>query len=569
MKPFDTAMLRLVPETRRSVAVLGAFGVVQGLATIGQAFALAALLVAVVRGQPWAAPAVACGAAFAIRAIAAGLTEVWAARAGAAVSGAVRRRVLAELLARRGASRSEPARLVTLANQGATSLEPYVARYLPALVNAAVLPPAAIVAMLALDPITGLFPILTVPLLPLFAALIGASTGEATRRRWGTLSRLSGHFLDVMRGLPTLVTYGRARTQTQTIRDVSHQHREATVGTLRLAFVSSAALELLATISVALVAVWVGIALAQGRMELWPGLPLILLAPEAYWPIRRVGAEFHAAADGAQALQDVIHALDDIHEDTDAREGLNSKLYAVAREEAGAHDGDEAREGDQARAESGGRAAGAGRDGPVRVSGLTFGYGEGTPPVLDGFSAVLPSPGLTVVTGPSGAGKTTLLDLLAGLRAPDRGEVEAPPAHLVTQRPFLAPLTLRENLLLGTSDERGQAPSEGHLFRVIADVGLTDLVRSLPAGLDTMLGDDGFGLSAGQRARLAIARAALSPARLVLFDEPTAHLDPRTEALVDDLVVRLAKDRAVVAVTHRDSLTRHADLRLDLASVDA
>ena len=548
MKPFDPAILRLVPETRRSVLVLGAFGAVQGLAAIGQAFAVAALLIAVVRGEPWVVPALACVAAFGFRAAAAGLTEVWAARAGAAVSGAVRRRVLAELLARRAQSRSEPARLVTLANQGVTSLEPYVARYLPALVNALVLPPAAIVAMLALDPVTGLFPILTVPLLPLFAALIGASTGEATRRRWGSLSRLSGHFLDVMRGLPTLVTYGRARTQTQTIREVSHQHREATVGTLRLAFISSAALELLATISVALVAVWVGIALAQGRMELWPGLPLILLAPEAYWPIRRVGAEFHAAADGAQALQDVIRELGDAHEEPEAIPSPDD-----AREDA-----------------PGGGAAppGEGRK-PVRIRGLTFGYDEGTPPVLDGFSAELPAPGLTVITGPSGVGKSTLLDLLAGLRAPTRGTIEAPRAHLVTQRPFLAPLTLRENLLLGTSDERGHMPSEGHLFRAIADVGLTDLVRSLPAGLDTMLGDDGFGLSAGQRARLAIARAALSPAPLLLFDEPTAHLDPRTEALTDELLVRLARDRAVVAVSHRDSLVRHADLRLDLASVDA
>ncbi|MEP7161512.1 MAG: thiol reductant ABC exporter subunit CydD [Dermatophilaceae bacterium] len=532
MKPMDPTLARLVPEARRDIAVLVVCGAAQGLAAIGQAFALAWVLVSVVENRAWGAPATWCVAAFAARAAASGAAEMVAARAGVRVSAALRRRLLTKLLRQDAAARDDSGRLLTLATQGATSVEPYVARYLPALANAAVLPVAAIVAMIALDPVAGLIPVLTVPLLPVFAALIGSATNEATARRWRTLSRVSGHFLDVMRGLPTLVSYGRARAQTSTIRDVSHQHREATVATLRLAFLSSAALELLATISVALVTVWTGIALAQGRMELWPALPLILLAPEAYWPIRRVGAEFHAAADGAAALRDMAGELGGQRSD--------------AARPVGRRDGS-----------------------PVRVREVRYSYGEGLPLVLDQVTLDLSSPGLTIVTGPTGAGKTTLLEIVAGLRQPTSGQVEAPPAHLVTQRPFLAPLSLRDNLLLGVVPPGDRAPGEGRLHQVLAVVGLTDLVRSLPDGVDTMLGDDGFGLSAGQRARVAIARAVLSPAPLLLFDEPTAHLDPRSESLVTSLLYRLSRDRAVVAVTHRDTLRRLPHAHVELPTVAA
>lgn len=555
MKPLEPAFARLVPEARRDIAVLAACGVAQGLAAIWQAFALAWVLVSVVEDRAWAAPAAWCVAAFAMRAAAAGAAELAAARAGARVSAALRRRLLAKLLGEDVTASHDSGRLLTLATQGATSVEPYVARYLPAAANAAVLPVAAIIAMIVLDPVTGLIPVFTVPLLPVFATLIGSATGEATARRWRTLSRLSGHFLDVMRGLPTLVSYGRARTQVSTIREVSHQHREATVATLRLAFLSSAALELLATISVALVAVWTGIALAQGRMELWPALPLILLAPEAYWPIRRVGVEFHAAADGSAALRDMAAEL-------------GGPSVDAARADGRTDGRPEGRTGGRTDGRAGGRADGC-RDGaPVRVREIRYSYGEGLPLVLDEVTLDLSAPGLTIVTGPSGAGKTTLLEIVAGLRRPTSGTVEAPPAHLVTQRPFLAPLSLRDNLLLGVVAPGGRPPGEGHLHQVLADVGLTDLVRSLPDGVDTMLADDGFGLSAGQRARVAIARAALSPAPLLLFDEPTAHLDPRSESLVTSLLHRLSRDRTVVAVTHRDTLRRlpHAHVELQVVA---
>ncbi|GMA41335.1 hypothetical protein GCM10025883_33800 [Mobilicoccus caccae] len=375
--------------------------------------------------------------------------------------------------------------------------------------------------MLALHPWTALIPVFTLPLLPLFAALIGHATRDATDRRWAALSQLSGHFLDVMKGLPTLVGYSRAHRQSATIRAVSEDHRKATVETLRIAFLSSAALEFLATISVAIVAVITGLLLATGRMDLEVALALILLAPEAFWPIRRVGAEFHNAADGAAALDEIATVLDRPQR-TQQRGGER----VIARD-------------------------------------LGFRYAPDLPEVLSGIDLDLTS-GLTVLIGPSGAGKTTLLEIVAGLRRPTSGEIDAPPAHLVTQRPFLAPASMRDNLLLGVGD--GADLDDHHLAAVLEEVGLTEVLASLPEGLDTPLGDDGFGLSAGQRARFALARALLSPAPLILLDEPTAHLDAQTEALVVDVIRRAAQERIVLAVSHRPHLVEVADARIEIAS---
>ena len=309
MRPFDPRLLTEVPATRRPVLMLGAIGVLQGLATIGLAFALTSLVVAVVEGQGVVTPAVWLVVLFTLRALLAATSELVGTWAGMRVSTVLRESLIAAWLERDADSRPETGRAQTLAAQGMTSIEPYVARYLPALVSAAFLPFLAIGTLVFVDWPSALIVALTVPLLPVFAALIGHTTQESTQRRWRALSALSGHFLDVMRGLPTLASYGRAEAQVKTIEAVSLRHRLATMRTLRLAFMSSAALELLASLSVALVAVTVGIRLANGSMPLYTGMLAILLAPEAYWPIRRVGAEFHSAADGAEALDDVLADL--------------------------------------------------------------------------------------------------------------------------------------------------------------------------------------------------------------------------------------------------------------------
>jgi len=531
MRPFDPRLLTQVPATRRPVVALGAIGVVQGLATIGLAFALTNLVVAVVEGRGVVTPGAWLVGLFTVRALLAVANELVGSWAGLRVSTVLRERLIAAWMERDADSRPEAGGAQALATQGMTSIEPYVARYLPALVSGAFLPLLAIGTLLFVDWPSALIVALTVPLLPVFAALIGHTTEKSTQRRWQSLSALSGHFLDVMRGLPTLSSYGRAEAQVETIATVSRRHRLATMQTLRLAFMSAAALELLATISVALVAVTVGIRLANGAMPLDTAMLAILLSPEAYWPIRRVGAEFHAAADGAVALDDVINELD-----------LNLPGPNTAD-----------------------RAFSPLRDPETRdprcsvvVEGLSYRYPGASTHVLSDLSLELPI-GLTVVTGPSGAGKSTVLELLAGLRRPSAGMVTAPRSHLVSQRPFLAPGTVRDNLTLGNdcTDDR--------LWEALREVGLDGMVAALEQGLDSRLGDDGFGLSAGQRARLTLARAVLSSAPLILLDEPTAHLDVESAALANHLIRQWAELRTVVAVTHRPELLTLADQHVHLA----
>ncbi len=541
MRPFDA---RLLPHLRPAAPALGglvAASVLGSVLLVAQTFAVAHLVVVLVRGHTDALPTAAglVAAAVALRAVAVLVGDLCAARASATVSRHLRHRLTSTILRLPAdeLSRQRGGELSLLATRGVAAVEPYLTRYLPALLLALVLPPLTLVAIGTQDLLAAGIVVATLPLVPVFAVLVGLATRERAETQWRTLSSLAGHFVDVMRGLPTLVVHRRARAQSATIRRVTDEHRRATAATLRLAFASSAVLELVATLSVALVAVVVGLRLAGGSLDLGTALVVLLLAPEAYWPLRRVGAEFHAAAEGTATLTAAQDLFDSVPEPDPAP--------------------------------TQGPVQGPPTWPGVSLHGLQVTYPHRSVPALDLPGQVdLPPRALVAVTGPSGCGKSTLLSVLAGERPPGPGRVTAGPLELgdpslpwwrqqvswVPQRPWLHGGTVREELLVARP-----GAGESELWSALARVGLRELVSGLPGGLDARLGEDGDRLSAGQRARLALARAVLAQRPLVLVDEPSAHLDAHSEQVIVDALAYLAERSTVVAVTHSDRLVRAAD----------
>ncbi len=554
MKPLDPAVLPHLAPARTALVVGTGAGVVSGLAVVVQAVAVGSLVVALVGdpgGSAWHPWAWALLGVTALRVVATWLVDACAARAAGQVSGALRARLLAASLRLDAADRDtrRTGELTVLATRGLGALEPYLTRYLPTLVLAAVLPAVTVVVIFALDWLSGLIVLLTLPLVPVFAILIGMQTSEKADRQWRQLTALSGHFLDVVRGLPTLVANRRAGAQSATIRNVTDRYRRTTVDTLRTAFASSAALELVATLSVALVAVCVGLRLAGDGIDFRTALVVLLLAPEAYWPLRRVGAEFHAAAEGAAAF-------------STADELLRSEPRSpAATPTPGTLPGRE----------------------PARIGldRVTLTYPGRQRAALAPLSADLPATGLVAIAGPSGCGKSTLLQILLGERRPSTGRVLVDGTDLATvldtdpeawhartawapQRPWLSAGSVADNLRLAVP-----GAGEDALWAALESVDLADAVRALPHGTATLLGEDGAGLSAGQRARLGLARVVLADRPLVLLDEPSAHLDAATEAVLLRTLRRLAERSLVVVVAHRDAVLEAADQVITLMAPGA
>ena len=443
---------------------------------------------------------------------------------------------LLERVARLGPTESIPGGtgdLATLATGGIDALDEYFARYLPQLLLAVIVPVVVLVAVLSSDWIAAGIIAITLPLIPLFMALVGAATRDRTDRQLHSLQRLSGHFLDVVAGLPTLKVFGRAKAQARAVRDMTDRYRRTTMATLRLAFLSSLVLELLATLSVALVAVAVGLRLLGGHLELHTALFVLVLAPEAYLPLRLLGANFHASAEGMSAASQVFEVL----------EAPTPPRGNVTRVPDPAVTG-------------------------LRIEGLRVDYPGRAEPALQDLSLVVEPGEVLAVTGPSGCGKSTLLGVLLGFVSPAAGSVRLGDVDLrdldpdawrvqlawVPQHAHLFAASIADNIRLGRPDA-----SQPDLERAVIDAGLDGVVASLAHGLDTPLGEHGAGLSVGERQRVALARAFLRDAPLLLLDEPTANLDGDTEAEVLATVRRLAHGRTVVLVAHRPALAAMAD----------
>lgn len=539
VKPIDPRLLRYARSTRLFLGAVVALGLAGAGLVVGQAMLIAEIVVgAFERGLDAGelrTPLLLLAAVALGRGLIAWLTELAAHRAGAAVKSELRGRLLdrAAELGPGWLTGQRTGSLVSLATRGVDALDDYFSRYLPQLGLAVVVPVAVLARIVTEDWVSAAIIVVTLPLIPVFMILIGMATQSRMDRQWRLLSRLSGHFLDVVAGLPTLKVFGRAKAQAESIRKITDDYRRATMRTLRIAFLSSFALELLATLSVALVAVTIGMRLVHGELDLYTGLVILILAPEAYLPLRQVGAQYHAAAEGLAAAEEIFEVLE-----TPATRPAGTAELPV---------------GAPLRIEIEGiavRYEGRGEESPRPVS-LTVGPGE-----------------CVALTGPSGAGKSTLLQVLLGFVTPTAGRVrvagvdlaELSPEHWreqiawVPQRPHLFAGTIAENVRLA---RRGA--SDTQVTEALKDAGAWEFVTALPHGVQTPLGEGGVGLSAGQRQRLALARAFLADRPVLLLDEPTAALDGGTEAGIVDAVRRLSAGRTVLLVVHRPALLAVAD----------
>lgn len=554
MRPLDPRLLRHARAARGYVALTAGLGVLTAALVVAQALLLARALGTAVSSGVALGPDVIAAVAPQVgwlvvvvlaRVAVTVVQERYAHRAAARTVAELREAVVAHAVAlgpRWLAGGAGPS-VVALATRGLDALEPYFVRYLPQLLLAATLTPATLIVVLGLDWVSALILLVVLPLVPLFMWLVGVLTQTASARSLASMQRLGAQVLDLLTGLPTLRALGRERGPAARVRALGDAHRRATMGTLRIAFLSGMVLELLTTLCVALVAVGIGLRLVEGRIGLVTGLAVLILAPEVLAPLRQVGAHFHASADGLAAAGQAFEVLETPPRPT-------------------------------------GRAAAPDlTHGSLRLEGVGVRSSSGMTPDRLGLEV---RPGRVVaLVGPSGCGKSTAVEVLLGLVAPDEGRVvlvggdgaevdlrDVSPASLhrqvtwLPQRPVLEPGTVAQ-AVVGASGGPSAGVDDGDLARrdrAAALTGLDAVVATLPAGWETRLGRGGEGLSVGQRQRVALTRALLSDAPLVVLDEPTAHLETGADdVLAGTLSALRAAGRAVLLVAHRPSLAALAD----------
>ncbi len=453
--------------------------------------------------------------------------------AGQAVVATVRSQVL-ERMRRMGPvwlSRQSAGERVTQVVDGIDALAPYYARYLPQKAAAAALPLVVLAVVLPVDWVAGVVLLVSAPLVPLFMVLLGDAAERASQRRWVTLTRLGAQFLDSLQGLVTLRLFGAGRARRARLAEVGERYRRETMAVLRMAFLSSLVLEFFATVSIAVVAVLIGFRLMWGELSFLNGMLALLLAPEFFLPLRALGAQRHARMDALSVAGDI-----------------ETLLEQAPPEAASGH---------------------RGVQGPLalRLERVAFAHAAGRPALQD-LDLELPAGRCTALVGTSGSGKSTLLLMLLGFVRPQQGRVWVNGIDLleldprawrrqiawVPQRPHLFAGSVRENILMACP-----GAENSRLRRAAGVTGLDQVVAMLPGGWDTRIGEHGHGLSGGQAQRVALTRALLRDAPLVLLDEPTQHLDSDSAEAVTRALAELQRDRTVVQVAHRLASARQAD----------
>ncbi|WP_396909246.1 thiol reductant ABC exporter subunit CydD [Mycolicibacterium sp.] len=538
MRVLDRRLLRYGEASRPFLLLSVVLGLATAACVLAQALILAGTISAVfVGGADFSAIAgqlVLLAGVTLARAVLAHWQEAAGARASAAVKsqlrGALIRRAVTD-----GTGGLRTGELAQLATRGIDALDPYFARYLPQVVLTGIVTPLFLIAVWVTDWLSGLVILVTVPVVVLFMVVAGLAARRTTDRQWRVLNRLANHFIDIVDGLATLRVFGRARAQQDTVATVTDDYRRATMGVLRVAFISSFVLELFTSLSVAIVAVQIGLRLIAGDVGLSVALVVLLLAPEAFAPLRQLGANHHAATEGVSAAAQILDVID----------------APVPR---------------------GGTAVVPGAAG-VAVERVTVRRADGQT-TLAPVSFQLQPGEVVALVGPSGAGKSTLVDVLLGFLEPSTGGVRVGGVALadadhhrwrehvawLPQRPTLLDGTVADNVRLGAPDA-----SDGDVIAALTSAacdGISPTRRLVENGAD---------LSMGERQRIALARCFLRAARgatLVLLDEPTAHLDTVTEARVLTAIRDLAAGRCVLMVAHRAAAVDAADRTVDVGPRD-
>lgn len=450
----------------------------------------------------------------------------------------VRKQLLNKLLQNgpRFSKREGTGNLVTLVLEGVTQFRTYLELFFPRMIAVAVTPAMLLVYVYMLDVTSGLILTVTMPILLVFLILVGLAAQKHTEKQLASFRVLSNHFVDSLRGLETLKFLGRSRSHGHTMERVSNRYRKATMRTLRVAFLSSFALEFFTMLSVASVAVHLGLRLIEGNMPLMTALSILILAPEYFLPVRMVGADYHATLDGKEAGESIFQII-----------GQKEEMVTSALPESFVWD----------------------EQSTINLSSLKVRHEEKGLSSLENVSLQIEGLQKVGIVGESGAGKSTLIDVLAGFQRPTSGSVRINGIELnslmddrwrkqttyIPQHPYLFNVSLEENIRFYKPDATRE-----EVEKAAASAGLTRLIQKLPKGLDERVGNGGRSLSGGQEQRVALARAFLNARPVLLLDEPTAHLDVETEYELKKTMLRLFENKLVFLATHRLHWMPHMDV---------
>ncbi len=542
---FDKRLLAQLNNARIFFVFTILCGFVMGILTIAQAYTLSQIIAQVflrhsTLDRVWNAMLILLGIII-VRVILAWASEVSASQIAARIKTDLRERLVQRLftLGPAYARGERTGELVNTLTEGIEALDAYFSQYLPQLVLAALLPLAILLFVFPLDWLSGIVLLFTGPLIPIFMMLIGSAADALTRKQYSQLSLMSAHFLDVLQGLTTLKIFGRSREQIETIARVSYQFRDTTLSVLRVAFLSAFALEMIATISTAIVAVQVGLRLLYGQLDFERAFFVLVLAPDFYLPLRLLGTRFHAGMAGVAAAARIFEILETNDGRRKTSEMPSSLVVCLPS---------------------------------ITFKNVHYSY-DGTRPALNGVSFTIEPGQRIALVGHTGAGKSTIIHLLMRFIEPTRGEIfcgdlssrEVSPEAWrtqiawVPQLPYLFNNSIANNIRLARPDA-----SMDEVVRAAQLAHADDFIRALPQAYETIIGERGARLSGGQAQRLALARAFLKDAPILVLDEPTSNLDVETEELIQDSLERLMPGKTTLIVSHRLNTAMQADQMLVL-----